>query len=638
MDDALFDLPTQPALLPAERAVRTVDSTVENPIARVILDTPFSWPDRDYDYLVPEKLAEAAVPGVRVRVQFGAKRLTGFLRERGTTTDATSLKPLLGVLGEPVVTPELFDLADRIAARNVCSRHDVLRGAVPPRHARAEKAITALGQASFAHIEAPEPSPLGGLDLTAGTELLVPAGRSTWEAVAWSAQAALAAGSAVLIVVPTSLEVDRARAAISDRLPGEPIALIEAGTSPETRYRHFLSAKTGRARIVLGTRAAAFAPVDAGLLIVVDEQNDAMRDKRSPYMWADEVLRMRGEGRALLRFSFPPRIHRSRPRMVAGGVWPTVTRAEQWAGDQRGLLPPAAFATIRRGLETGPVIVSAPRAGYVPALACQRCGKKAVCQQCGTSLAVPTPGTPASCGTCGSSTWRCACGSSDLRAVARGSTRVAQELAAAFPGVGVESVRSAAQDSTLPIVIATPGAEPDREFAAGVILDAGSRLASLSLDAEIEAVGRWARVASRVSQHVLLTGGVPPHLAEALATRSIDFIEPLVEEREALGQPPFHRWFAISGQRADVQRLLGGIAARLEGEAPPEQGIAALLTGGGRQVFAAGIHIVGPVEDAEGVTLHLHEEAPAERLAGVLRATLQDLGQMAVRIEADPII
>lgn len=617
--------------------MRTVESEIENPVARIILDTPFSWPDKLYDYLVPPDLDSRAREGVRVRVQFGAKRLTGFLRERADTTDATSVKPLLAVLGEPVVTPEIFDLADRIAERNVCSRHDVLRGAVPPRHARAEKAVAALTPPVFSHVDPPRP--MDGPGPEPAGERLISAGRSPWEAVAWSVHEALARGEKALIVVPTSLDVARCRAALAERLPGEPVARIEAGSSAETRYRHFLSAKTGRARIVLGTRAAAFAPVDAGLLIVVDEQNDAMRDRRSPYMWADDVLRMRrGERRTLLRFCFPPRPHLANPPLLTRGAWPRVTRAEQWAGDQRGLLPPAAFSVIRTGLETGPVLVSAPRAGYVPALACARCGKRAGCTQCGSGIAVPAPGHMASCGTCGNTDWRCECGSTQLRAVSRGSSRVAQELAAAFPDIGVESLRRGTDPSTLPLVIATPGAEPDREFAAGVILDAGSRLASLTLDAEIEAVGRWARVASRVSGHVLLTGGVPPYLADALATRSTEFMSRLLEEREVLGQPPFHRWFQISGQRGDLQRLLGQVASRLEGETPPEQGIAALLTGGGRQVFAQGIHLVGPVEDDSGVTLHLHEEAPAQRLAGVLRASLQELGQLAARVEADPVL
>lgn len=634
MPDTLFTLATQPTLLRAEPAVSAVESTIDRPVARIILDTPFSWPDKLYDYLVPDEFDERAKPGVRVRVQFGAKRLTGFLRERASTTDATSLKPLLSVLGERVVTGDIFDLADRIAERNVCSRHDVLRGAVPPRHARAEKAVTALSPAVFAGAPEPEKSSLGlGLD---GEETLVFAGRSTWQAIAWAVQSALARGQKALIVVPTGLEVARCKETIGTYLPSEPIAIIQAGSSPETRYRHFLSVIHDRARIVLGTRAAAFAPVDAGLLVVVDEHNDAMRDKRSPYMWADDVLRMRKGARTFLRFSFPPRLHAAPTRLVRGGAWPRVTRAEQWTGDQSGLLPPAAFATIRNGLKTGAVLVSAPRAGYVPALACARCGKRAVCQQCGAGIAVPEAGSRAACTTCGHEAWRCECGSMHMRAVSRGSGRLAQEIAAAFPDIGVESIRRTTEESSRPIVIATPGAEPDREFSAGVILDAGSRLASLSLDAEIEAVGRWARVANRVSGHVLLTGGVPAHLAEALAGRSIDFYGNLAEEREILGQPPFHRWFHLSGQKKDVERLLGGIALHLEGDVPPEQDISALLSGGGRQVFARGIHLVGPVTTDDGVSLHLHEQAPAARLARVLRETLQELGQLALRVEADP--
>ena len=635
MSDTLFDLPTQPALLTAERAVRTVDGPVDRPVARIILDTPFSWPDKLYDYLVPEELDSRAKPGVRVRVQFGAKRLTGFLRERADTTDAKTLKPLLAVVGEPVVTPELFDLADRVAERNVCSRHDVLRGAVPPRHARAEKAVSGLPGVMFADVADPGVLPFGiALD---GRETLVSAGRDTWSAIAASVQGALSRGDCALIVVPTGVEVARCRQALSQRLPGEPLAIIEAGSSPEIRYRHFLSVYRGRARVVIGTRAAAFAPIDAGLLIVVDEHNGAMRDKRSPYLWADEVVRMRKGQRTFLRFSFPPRLGTADVPTVVGGSWPSVTRAEQWEGDQRGLLPPAAFATIRSGLEKGPVIISAPRAGYVPALACAHCHTRAACRQCGSAIAVPTAGSHAACGTCGDADWRCACGSRNLRAVSRGSSRIAQEIAAAFPDVGVDTLRSGAEESSMPLVVATPGAEPDREFAAAVIVDAGARLASLSLDAEIEAVGRWARVASRVSGHVLLTGGVPPHLAHALASRSLD-VGGLREERELLGQPPYHRWFLISGQKTDLQRLLGGVAARLEGEAPPEQSIAALLSGGGRQVFARGIHLVGPTVDDTGITVYLHEEAPAVRLAGVLRDTLQDLGQLAIRIEADPIL
>lgn len=673
MTDALFDLPSQPALLPQERAVRTVESSIPNPVARVVLDTPFSWPDKLYDYMVPEKFAEAALPGTRVRVEFGSKRLTGFIRERGTTTDSKRLRNIVGVLGEPVVTEEIFQLAEAIAARQVCSLHDVLRGAIPSRHARAAKAIQSLPARVFQRVHAgPESGEYGvgaasgasylgaesrisgvgargGSSRTGagehlaeslvlgGEEVVIAAGRSLWSQIAGAARIALSREQKVLIVVPTAGEVEKLKQVLSEQIPGEPIGILGAHLSAETRYRHFLSIVRGRTRLVIGTRTAAFAPVEAGLLIVVDELNGAMRDKRSPYMWADDVLRMRKGDATYLRFCYPPRMQADTPLFVAGGPWPRVTRVEQWAGDQRGLLPSAAFEVIRDGLKTGPVIISAPRGGYVPALACARCGRRAVCQHCGSSIAVPSAGNNASCMTCGAKEWVCECGSVNLRAVSRGSERLAQEVALAFPNVGVDSIRSGTETSVSPIVIATPGAEPDREFAAGVIVDAGARLASLSLDAEVEAVGRWSRIASRVSGQVLLAGGVPEHLARALATRSIDFMDDLRPDRELLGQPPYHRWFLINGQRSDVQRLLGAVASRLEGETPPDTGIAAMLSGGGRQVFAEGIHLVGPVED-NGLTLYLHEQAPAERLARVLRDSLQELGQMQVRVEADPIL
>ncbi|WP_054953671.1 primosomal protein N' family DNA-binding protein [Flaviflexus massiliensis] len=641
MPDALFDLPSQPALLKAERAVRTVEAEHSDPVAQVVLDTPFSWPDKLYDYLVPAKLHDSALPGSRVRVQFGAKRLTGFIRRRTNTTTSVRLKAILSVLGEPVVTDDMFVLAEKIAMRNVCSLHDVLRSAIPARHARAATSVAALPPPTFPTVpplnEQESNSDLNpGAD--SGRETVIAAGRDVWTDLARASHEALTHDKTVLIVVPTTLEIGKVRTSLSELIPGEPIGIMGAHLSAEARYRHFLSILQGRTRIVIGTRTAAFAPMKPGLMIIVDEMNGAMRDKRSPYMWADEVLRMRQGDATLLRYSFPPRLSETPPQFTARGAWPKITRAEQWAGDQRGLLPPAAFEVIRDGLTTGPVLISAPRAGYVPALACARCGKRAICQHCGSSIAVPTAGSIASCGRCGAGKWVCSCGSTQMRAVSRGSDRLAQEVALAFPGVGVDAVRSASEESQSRLVIATPGAEPDREFAAGVIVDAGARLASLRLDAEIEAVARWSRVASRITGHLVLTGGVPEHLVRALATRSIDFMGPVADEREVLGQPPFHRWFRISGQRGDLQRLLGSVASMLEGDTPPDTGIAAMLSGGGRQVFAQGLHLVGPVEEDDGLALYLHERAPARRLASALRESLQDLGQLQIRIEADPIL
>lgn len=616
-----------------EAPVRTIEADFPDPVARVVADVPFSWPDLDYDYLVPDRLAEAAKPGTRVRVPFGSGRVTGIILERRATTDAKRLRKVERVLGEPVLTEEVSALIQAIARDHVCSRHDVIRMAIPPRHARGEKAALALPRASF-----PDASGPARPELIAPGERIIASGHPLTLAIE-AAAATLAGGGAALIILPTAADIGQASRRAREALPGEPIARLSAEDSGETRYRHFMSALSGRARLVIGTRQAAYAPLEnLATMIIVDEANGAMRDKHSPYLWADEVLRRRlTPQRCLLRLSFPTRVAApAAPRAVDRSTWPKASVAEQWPGAQVGVLPDAAFSVLR-GHDTA--LISAPRPGYVPALACQRCGKRAQCPQCGLPLAVPSPGVAPSCRACGNRAWRCECGSEQLRAMARGAGRLAQEIGRAFPAKSVEVVRKRGQDTDADIVIATPGAEPQRMFSCAVIIDAGAPLASLSIDAENEAVARWARVARQVGPggHVLLAGGAPPDLAEALARLDEGYHDRLLGEREVLHQPPFHRWFLIDGKRPDVDRLLGHVGARLADGSAPSASLGDLISGG-RQVFTKGLFLLGPTGDEESTRVFLHEAAPAARLSAALRESLGEMGRAQVRVEADPAL
>ena len=67
--------------------------------------------------------------------------------------------------------------------------------------------------------------------------------------------------------------------------------MLRADDSPEKRYRAFLAASRGAAQVVLGTRAAMFAPVrDLGLVAVWDDGDDLHADERAPYPHARDVL------------------------------------------------------------------------------------------------------------------------------------------------------------------------------------------------------------------------------------------------------------------------------------------------------------------------------------------------------------
>ncbi|MGA4988998.1 primosomal protein N' [Nonomuraea bangladeshensis] len=139
-DDALLPLD---AVRPAASSKDTKGAVVpapERPVARVAVDSPLPHLDRPFDYLVPAALHETAEPGVRVRVRFAGKLVDGFLLERVDESDHEGrLMPLERVVSpERVLTPEIAGLARAVADRYAGTFTDVLRLAIPPRHAKAE--------------------------------------------------------------------------------------------------------------------------------------------------------------------------------------------------------------------------------------------------------------------------------------------------------------------------------------------------------------------------------------------------------------------------------------------------------------------------------------------------------------------
>ncbi|HJY58841.1 MAG TPA: primosome assembly protein PriA, partial [Streptosporangiaceae bacterium] len=111
------------------------------PVARVAVDISLAHLDRPFDYLVPASMNDTAVPGCRVRVRFAGQLVDGYLLDRIQASEHQGrLARLERVISpEPVLTPEIFDLARAVADRYAGTLADVLRLAIPPRHATAER-------------------------------------------------------------------------------------------------------------------------------------------------------------------------------------------------------------------------------------------------------------------------------------------------------------------------------------------------------------------------------------------------------------------------------------------------------------------------------------------------------------------
>jgi primosomal protein N' (replication factor Y) len=92
---------------------------------------PLAHLDRPFDYLVPERLTEAAVPGCRVRVRFAGRLTGGYLLDRADASEHPGVLAFLErvISPEPVLTAEIAGLARAVADRYGGTLADVPRRA-----------------------------------------------------------------------------------------------------------------------------------------------------------------------------------------------------------------------------------------------------------------------------------------------------------------------------------------------------------------------------------------------------------------------------------------------------------------------------------------------------------------------------
>jgi len=659
------------------------------PVARVAVDISLAHLDRPFDYLVPASLDEAAVPGCRVRVRFAGQLIDGYLLERMPSSEHHGkLARLERVTSpEPVLTPEIFDLARVVADRYAGTLADVLRLAIPPRHATAEREAPGTGTPRDPVPKRPDPGswaryPAGPAFL-AGLAEGRPV-RAAWSALpgpAWPAEIAIAAattaaaGRGVVIVVPDARDLSRVDAALTDVAQGSPVHVcLSADLGPAERYRRWLAVRRGLVQVVAGTRAAMFAPVaELGLVVLWDDGDDLHAEPRAPYPNAREVLALRAHrtGAAALIGGFartaeltqlvaggwarplaghPEALRQAAPKVRAA---PDEAELARDAAAMTARLPSLALRTARlalaggarTALTQGPVLVQVPRRGYLAAIACGRCRAQARCATCGGPLEIGGSHETPGCRWCGAlaAGWTCArCGAGRLRALVTGAARTAEELGRAFPGVPVRTSGGqhvlAAVPAEPALVIATPGAEPVAEegYAAALLLDGWALLGRPSLRAAEEALRRWLNAAALVRPAgpvVVLAEATLPAVQALIRWDPVTFSERELAERTELGFPPAVRMASVTGTPAAVAEFVAaaGLPAQAEVLGPME-----VETIPARH---AGHDSAAPAEPQERALIRIGRQdglalARALHAAQATRSARKDGG--AVRVQLDP--
>jgi primosomal protein N' (replication factor Y) (superfamily II helicase) len=423
----------------------------------------------------------------------------------------------------------------------------------------------------------------------------------------------IAQGRGALVLVPEIGLTPQLLGRFRERFDA-PIAVLHSALNDQERLAAWRDAYRGRARIVLGTRSAVFAPVPDLGIIVVDEEHDASfkqhegalrysahdlavvraRHARVPVVLGSatpslETLHNADTGRYLrLRLA-----HRAGP-----GTPPRLALIDLRASAmESGLSTPALRAIERHLAADGQVLVFLNRRGYAPTLLCTRCGWIAPCRECDARLTVHLGAARLRCHHCGADAPlppRCPqCGFA-VKPVGQGTERIEAVLAARFPQHAVarldrdavrrrgdlEEVMRRMSAGDARILVGTQMVTKGHDFpnvTLVVVLNADQGLFSCDFRAPERLAQTIVQVAGRAGRgaragEVLIQTEFPDHplLASLLAQGYDGFAHTALEERAEAGWPPFSRLAALRASARTAAAALGFLgAARAQARALP---------------------------------------------------------------------
>ncbi|MBW8824020.1 MAG: primosomal protein N' [Xanthomonadales bacterium] len=266
----------------------------------------------------------------------------------------------------------------------------------------------------------------------------------------------LARGKQALVLVPeiglTPQMLERFRSRL-----GVPIHALHSGLVEGERARTWTAALRGQARVIVGTRSAAFVPLPEAGLIIVDEEHDGSYKQFDGIRYHARdfaIVRARALDVPIVLGSATPsleslhnaqagRYAHLRLHHRAGAARPPRVRVVDIRKRplQAGLGPEAVDAIEAAIASGGQVLVFRNRRGYAPVLLCHDCGWSAQCRRCDSPMTVHGAGRRLICHHCGAQQPAPAacpqCASLALQPQGNGTERIEEFLTQRFASVPV---------------------------------------------------------------------------------------------------------------------------------------------------------------------------------------------------------
>ena len=595
----------KPLRLKAEVAKReSLKSEQSGFVASIQVDTGVYHLDKPYDYSIPEEILDQVATGIRVQIPFGAREVEGLVLAVSKVSEMGGLKAISKVLSPiSVASSTSLALIIEVAKAWASNPYDLIRSAIPPRVASVDKEIW--------------PSILINPALTKGRRefLQLPSHRNPFEALS-DLISKRSTRVSTLIIFPDSRSISRFLALHPEAI------VLDSSLDRTERYRNFLRAKYSAGNLIIGTRSAIFADIpDLVQVIVFDEGSEHLFEQRSPGWNARDValIRARIQEIDFITVGFAPSAEIAR-QIESGEIKFRASKSrvnvESYQQDFQELLPGRIIPAIRIALKSGPVLFLASRKGYSQAISCSKCRNLSLCS-CGARLLKKTATSPIECSLCDEKyqDWICTwCSSKTPYLLSRGTTRYAQEIGRAFPGVQVTlSEGEVILDDfslTQGLVIATPGSAPFVRggYSAVVVLDADALLNESdlkSLERAQQLIFSQASFLSKDGKLILVISHSSPIIGALAAWKPSLLAHRELEERRETELPPYAKAISVDVAASEAQLLIRGFqAAKNDGRLPEALRILGPIQLKGEMQR---ILLLGPLEEAQSMVDLMHE-------------------------------
>lgn len=449
--------------------------------ADLALNTKSSKRDDLFTYSVPKELEGVIVLGQMVMVPLGPRKVNGIVIKIHGTKPSFETKNIEKIIDlVPIIDEGQVELARFISEKYWCGMSQALFHMIPVNlRKRKTKIFKENVKCQISNVKTK--SQISNLELTIQQEkalqkisdALNSKNPSTFllhgvtnsgktEVYLRSFAKALELGGSGIFIVPEISLTPQSVARFEEVFGKNNVALVHSQMLVSEKLKTWIDIKTGKKRIVVGSRSAIFAPVQNLKLIVVDEEHDliSFKSDQTPryelHVVAEKLTELRGatlvfgSGTPLVTsykkvidgdwsyLSIPERIDGSASPMIK-----VVNMEEERPKRGDGIFSEYLLEGLRQVLKNGKQsLLFLNRRGMASFILCNDCKKVVMCESCDSALVYHSVDGKLWCHHCGKKysipTTCDVCGGLDFRFLGKGTERIESEIKKYFPEVRVE--------------------------------------------------------------------------------------------------------------------------------------------------------------------------------------------------------